>query len=160
MTRRVLVLLFIFLAAWVPMRAAQPCIGCGKIDRWVPGGSIFASGEVPTPLPWTGDLLPAARTPVATPTPSPVSKPVPVQAAVQVQGTRNTDSSNPYVDPWGCEARHAQQWSPSRKYWGKYQFDRSTWASHGGNPNEYGSASEAEQDRVAANVKYDAWPNC
>lgn len=77
---------------------------------------------------------------------------------VSVAGTRANGSSNPYVNPWGCEASHAQQWSPSGKYWGKYQFDRQTWAAHGG--TNYGSASEAEQDRVAARVQYDAWPNC
>lgn len=74
--------------------------------------------------------------------------------------SRTSGSTNRFVDPWGCEASHAQQWSPSGRYWGKYQFDRQTWAAHGGKPSEYGSAPEAEQDRVAANVKYDAWPNC
>ena len=68
-------------------------------------------------------------------------------------------SSNAYVDP-SCEAAHSQQWSPSGTYWGKYQFDRQTWAAHGGDPGSYGSASEAEQDAVAARVQYDAWPNC
>lgn len=75
-------------------------------------------------------------------------------------GTKANGSSNRYVSPWGCEASHAQQWSPSRKYWGKYQFDRPTWEAHGGKPGEYGSASESTQDEIAAKVQYDAWPNC
>lgn len=69
-------------------------------------------------------------------------------------------SANPMVRTQGCEASHAQQFNPSKKYWGWYQFDRRTWAAHGGNPNDYGRASTAEQDRVASRVKYDAWPNC
>lgn len=69
-------------------------------------------------------------------------------------GTGRTDSTNPYVDPWGCEAETAQDWSPDGRYWGKYQWDRQTWAAHGGDPDEYGSASEAEQDRVAANERH------
>lgn len=69
-------------------------------------------------------------------------------------------SSNAYVNP-NCESGgNPQVYDPSGTYWGKYQFDRSTWAANGGNPASYGSASEAEQDRVAAQVTYDAWPNC
>jgi hypothetical protein len=69
-------------------------------------------------------------------------------------------STNPYVDPWGCEAEHPQDVSPTGKYWGKYQFDFQTWVAHGGDPDAYGRAGEAEQDRIAARVTYDAWPNC
>jgi hypothetical protein len=47
---------------------------------------------------------------------------------------------------------------PTGTYWGKYQFDRQTYERFGG--TNYGSASEAEQDAVAARVTYDAWPNC
>lgn len=88
--------------------------------------------------------------------------PRPVLAAVSrpVVATKANGSSNRFVNPWGCEASHAQQWNPSRKYWGKYQFDRSTWAAHGGKPSEYGSAPESTQDTIAAKVQYDAWPNC
>lgn len=45
-------------------------------------------------------------------------------------------------------------------YWGLYQFDYGTWVANGGDPAAYGSASPAEQSRVAGNVTYDAWPNC
>lgn len=75
-------------------------------------------------------------------------------------GSSSGGSANPYVDPWGCEAETAQDWSPSGTYWGKYQFDRATWLAHGGDPSDYGSAPEAEQDAVAARVDYDAWPSC
>jgi hypothetical protein len=69
-------------------------------------------------------------------------------------------SSNPMVNP-ACESGgNPQVVDPSGTYWGKYQFDAQTWAAHGGDPGAYGSASEAEQDRVAARVTYDAWPNC
>lgn len=84
----------------------------------------------------------------------------PTRVAPQSVGTHANGSTNRFVSPWGCEARHAQQWSSSGRYWGKYQFDRQTYAAHGGNPNDYGHASEAEQDRVASRVQYDAWPNC
>lgn len=99
-------------------------------------------------------------TPIPTPTPTPKPTPKPRRYTVASVGTAHSGSSNQFVDPWGCEARHAQQWNPSRKYWGKYQPARGTWAAHGGDPGQYGSAPEAEQDRVAARVKYDAWPNC
>lgn len=101
--------------------------------------------------------------------PKPVVKPAPKQSVTNVThsvGTKANGSANAYVDPWGCEASHAQQWSGAKDrngnpmYWGKYQFDRQTWAAHGGDPAAYGSAPESEQDRVAARVKYDAWPNC
>lgn len=69
-------------------------------------------------------------------------------------------SSNAMVDP-SCESGgNPQVVDPSGTYWGKYQFDRGTWAANGGNPSTYGSASEAEQDQVASRVTYDAWPNC
>jgi hypothetical protein len=72
----------------------------------------------------------------------------------------NGGSSNAYVDP-NCESGgNSQVYDPSGTYWGKYQFDRQTWEAHGGSSSSYGNASEIEQDRVAANVQYDAWPNC
>lgn len=40
--------------------------------------------------------------------------------------------------------------STNRSHFGRYQFARSTWASYGGDPAEWGSASPAEQDRVFA----------
>lgn len=69
-------------------------------------------------------------------------------------------STNPYVSPCGCESSTDQVVSPNGTYWGKYQFDLSTWIANGGTAASYGSASAAEQDAVAANVSYDAWPNC
>jgi hypothetical protein len=69
-------------------------------------------------------------------------------------------SSNSMVDP-NCESSgNPQVVDPSGNYWGKYQFDYSTWVAHGGSPGSYGSASEAVQDQVASRVTYDAWPNC
>lgn len=68
-------------------------------------------------------------------------------------------SSNKYVNPCGCEASSPQSVSASGKYRGKYQFDQQTYEAHGGH-GDPAAASEAEQDRVAANVNYDAWPNC
>jgi len=69
-------------------------------------------------------------------------------------------SSNSMVNP-NCESGgNSQVVSPNGMYWGKYQFDKQTWVAHGGSPGAYGNASEAEQDRVAGHVTYDAWPNC
>lgn len=48
-------------------------------------------------------------------------------------------------------------------YYGAYQFDQSTWDAYapsgyqGTNP---AAAPPAVQDQAAANVPYDAWPNC
>lgn len=69
-------------------------------------------------------------------------------------------SSNSMVNP-SCESGgNSQVVSSNGMYWGKYQFDYSTWVAHGGSPGSYGSASEGVQDSVAARVQYDAWPNC
>lgn len=69
-------------------------------------------------------------------------------------------SSNPYVNPWGCEADELHE-NDNPPYYGKYQFDSDTWYAHDGGPcYETQSCTEAEQDAVAARVKYDAWPNC
>ena len=82
-------------------------------------------------------------------------------AGVQSDSTvANGGSSNPMVNP-ACESGgNPQVWSPSGQYWGKYQFDASTWAAHGGDPGTYGNAPEWVQDQIAARVQYDAWPNC
>ncbi|MFL5861109.1 MAG: transglycosylase family protein [Solirubrobacteraceae bacterium] len=69
-------------------------------------------------------------------------------------------SSNSMVNP-NCESSgNSQAVSPDGRYWGKYQFDYSTWVASGGAPGDYGHASAAVQDSVAARVTYDAWPNC
>ncbi|MFL5661357.1 MAG: transglycosylase family protein [Ktedonobacteraceae bacterium] len=63
---------------------------------------------------------------------------------------------NPYCESSG----NSQVVSSNGQYWGKYQFDYSTWVAFGGSSGSYGSASAAVQDQVAARVNYDAWPNC
>jgi hypothetical protein len=71
----------------------------------------------------------------------------------------STGSSNAYVDP-SCESGgDPTVYDPSGTYWGKYQFDQQTWSAYA-ESGSWGSASEAEQDAAAANVPYDAWPNC
>ena len=90
----------------------------------------------------------------------PPSQPPSGVATASVAGTGAGGSSNPMVNP-NCESSgNPQVVDPSGTYWGKYQFDYGTWVAHGGSPGSYGSASEAEQDQVAARVTYDAWPNC
>lgn len=69
-------------------------------------------------------------------------------------------SSNSMVNPYCESSGNSQAVSPDGKYWGKYQFDYSTWVAFGGAPGAYGNASAAYQDQVAARVTYDAWPNC
>jgi hypothetical protein len=53
--------------------------------------------------------------------------------------------------------------SPDGRYRGKYQFSRATWRSLGG-AGDPAQASEAEQDRMAAQLLAQAgtspWPNC
>jgi hypothetical protein len=69
-------------------------------------------------------------------------------------------SSNPMVNP-ACESGgNPQIVSANGLYWGWYQFDYATWVAHGGAPGEYGNAPLYRQHQVAANVDYDAWPNC
>lgn len=36
-------------------------------------------------------------------------------------------------------------------HFGRYQYDRQTWIAHGGNPDDWGTASPEEQDRVFTN---------
>lgn len=87
----------------------------------------------------------------------PAQMPSGVQTATTVS---SGGSSNPMVDP-NCESSgNPQIVDPSGAYWGKYQFDQQTWVAHGGSPSSYGNASEVEQDAIAQNVDYDAWPNC
>ena len=89
-----------------------------------------------------------------------VPPPQPPAGVRSDQTVANGGSSNPMVNP-ACESGgNPQVVSPSGQYWGKYQFDYQTWVAHGGSGSSYGSAPEWEQDRIAARVQYDAWPNC
>lgn len=51
--------------------------------------------------------------------------------------------------------------SSNPTHFGAYQYDRQTWAAHGGNPEDWGTASPEEQDRVfaegTAKYGYGAW---
>lgn len=51
--------------------------------------------------------------------------------------------------------------SSNPTHFGKYQYDRSTWVAHGGNPEDWGTASPEEQERVfaegTAQYGYSAW---
>lgn len=79
----------------------------------------------------------------------------------QPGGNCTTGSANPGVsDPCRCESSNVQGWSPNGKYYGKYQYGEDDWKRNGGDPAKYGNATEQEQDAVAANTHYDAWPNC
>lgn len=75
------------------------------------------------------------------------------------QTVANGGSSNAMVNPY-CESGGNPQAVSPAGYWGKYQFDYQTWVAHGGDPGGYGNAPEWVQDQIAANVTYDAWPNC
>jgi hypothetical protein len=92
--------------------------------------------------------------------PAPVPSRSAVQDRISYPEPRGHVSVNHRVRTQGCEAAHAQEVSPNGLYWGWYQFDRGTWAEFGGDPSAYGSAPTAEQDRVAARVNSDRWPNC
>lgn len=56
-----------------------------------------------------------------------------------------------------CESGGNPQAVNPNGHWGLFQFDRETWAAHGGDPDDYGSAGEAEQRAVASRITYDAW---
>lgn len=89
-----------------------------------------------------------------------VGPPAQAPAGVQTAGeVSRGGSSNGMVNP-NCESGgDPTAVDPSGQYRGKYQFDRQTWERFGGT-GDPAAASEAEQDRVAARVTYDAWPNC
>jgi hypothetical protein len=73
--------------------------------------------------------------------------------------TSTGGSANGYVNP-ACESGgDPGAVSASGQYRGKYQFDQGTWERFGGT-GDPATASEVEQDRIAARVTYDAWPNC
>jgi peptidoglycan hydrolase-like protein with peptidoglycan-binding domain len=54
--------------------------------------------------------------------------------------------------------------SSNGRYFGKYQFSKSTWKANGGQGTNPAAASEAEQDRVATKLYkaegLDPWPSC
>lgn len=54
--------------------------------------------------------------------------------------------------------------SSNGKYFGKYQFSKSTWKANGGKGTSPADATEAEQDRVAVKLYkaegLDPWPSC
>lgn len=60
-------------------------------------------------------------------------------------------------DTWTCIANcenhgdYGRSGNPS--HFGRYQFDRGTWAEYGGNPATWGTASAAEQDQVFARAR-------
>jgi len=82
----------------------------------------------------------------------------PVAASSGYSG--GSGSSNSMVNPYCESSGNSQAVSADGKYWGKYQFDYSTWVAFGGAPSAYGNASASYQDQIAARVNYDAWPNC
>lgn len=89
-----------------------------------------------------------------------VAPPQPPASVLTDQTVANGGSSNSMVDP-NCESGgNPQALDPSGTYWGKYQFDAQTWAAYAPPGAAYGSAPEWVQDQAAANVPYDAWPNC
>jgi hypothetical protein len=108
--------------------------------------------------------------------PSPPPKPAPVAVSSDTSVSESTEvttqqtsaststyangSSNSMVNPFCESGGNVQAVDPSGTYWGKYQFDYSTWVAHGGDPSLYGNASESYQDEIASHVTYDAWPNC
>jgi hypothetical protein len=83
-----------------------------------------------------------------------------VQVIAYSDAPYSGDSANGFVDPFCESSGDSQVVDSSGTYWGKYQYDRPSWADDGGDPASYGSASEAEQDAVAANATIDRWPNC
>lgn len=89
-----------------------------------------------------------------------VGKPAQTPAGTLTAGeVSRGGSSNPMVNP-NCESGgNPAAVDPSGQYRGKYQFDRQTWERFGGT-GDPAAASEAQQDRIAARVTYDAWPNC
>ena len=60
-----------------------------------------------------------------------------------------------------CESGGNWASNTGNGYYGAYQFDSSTWDAYG--DPAYAEANEAPQpvqDAAAAQVPYDAWPNC
>jgi hypothetical protein len=126
-------------------------------------GTVFDAtcGELRRSRRQLQQLLAAPRpyrtTPTATVTPTPPAQPPAGVATAAVTSTGG--SANGYVNP-ACESGgDPGAVSASGQYRGKYQFDQGTWERFGGT-GDPATASEVEQDRIAARVTYDAWPNC
>lgn len=154
------VTLFLLVLSFTPI--ADACIACdiGEQRHQPVGAPRMPHRNVPLttylsqePLQW--------HDPVPVPTPAQRTPRRPALGAVEGRvGGPLGPSTSRFVEPNGCEAAHDQQFNPSGKYWGKYQYDKPSWVEDGGKESEWGNASRAEQDRVAANAKWDRWPNC
>ena len=116
---------------------------------------------------------PPAPAPVAAPSPTsvvspprqPMSKPADVSTHSPQQSTPSSVGASDLGGAWACirekESSNNYQ-SHGSRYYGAYQFDRGTWIANGGDPNTYGSATPAEQDRVAQTTQsrrgWSPWP--
>jgi len=91
--------------------------------------------------------------------PAPVSTSTTDPATTATTATTSTSSSSTVQ----CESGGDYSADTGNGYYGAYQFDQSTWDAYapsgyqGTNPAD---APPAVQDEAAANVPYDAWPNC
>jgi hypothetical protein len=84
-------------------------------------------------------------------------------SATPAATTTTTTTSSASSSTVQCESGGDYSAVNPAGYYGAYQFDQSTWNAYapagyqGVNP---ASAPPAVQDAAAANVPYDAWPNC
>ena len=94
-----------------------------------------------------------------TPAPAPVATASATSASTSAPApTSNGGVGNATVQ---CESGGDYSINTGNGYYGGYQFDSQTWDAYG--DPAYGEANEAPpavQDQAAANVPYDAWPNC
>ena len=120
--------------------------------------------EAAPPPPPAPAAAPAAEpAPPTTPTPSPGAQPV-VDQKIALPAPAPVGQSD-MGGGWACirqkESSNNYQ-ARSGPYYGAYQFDRGTWAANGGDPNTFGNASPAEQDRVAQTTQsrrgWSPWP--
>src|SRR5438105_3987942 len=172
-TSSILMLSVVLMTAWAtgsfanthPRRAAtvlrsyQPSSRVLYPDALLLEPAEPAASPPSVPPPAAGPAQPAPPTPASS-----ASAKAPVVSKGDLQAP-SLDNHSELGGGWACirqkESSNNYQ-ARSGPYYGAYQFDRGTWVSNGGDPNTYGNASPAEQDRVAQTTQsrrgWSPWP--
>jgi hypothetical protein len=97
------------------------------------------------------------------PAPAPTSTTDTATASTTATTTTSSSTSSASSSTIQCESGGNYSTDTGNGYYGAYQFDQSTWDAYA--PSGYAGTNPAAappsvQDQAAANVPYDAWPNC
>jgi transglycosylase-like protein len=97
------------------------------------------------------------------PAPAPTSTTGTATTGTSTATTSYSSGSSASSSTVQCESGGNYSTDTGNGYYGAYQFDQSTWDAYA--PSGYAGTNPADappsvQDQAAANVPYDAWPNC